>query len=117
MRLDFAYWAHLALHEPKRFDKERQKLLENAIQRAPVHRRVALTARLWKTATERSRGPMPLTPATMVYEMMMDYLGIQNDRYVQFRVYHDEQAQSSVPRFRRGHTAAILKLVPRSGGK
>ena len=69
---DFDAWAKLAQTDPEAFEKQRQKVLRDAIDSATSHMRRRLEGVQWRVDMERQRSKSPMTACVRTFSMMWD---------------------------------------------
>ena len=72
--VDFDRWAQLAREDPDRFEALRRELIDEAIARAPSHRRPRLRGLQWRVDTTRWLAPNPMAACVSISKMMWDSL-------------------------------------------
>ncbi len=69
---DFEYWMKLAEDNPEQFEKERIRVIEEAILGAPSYRQKELRCLQWRIDMVRDRSSNPLSDCIHISRMMMD---------------------------------------------
>lgn len=81
MRIDFDYWANLALTNPAQFDKERRQALQAEINKAPPEKREKLEQLAYRV-NEMSKHSLSRRFAIETsFQMMTDSLCEQNRQF------------------------------------
>jgi len=69
---DFDHWARLARTNPEAFERERARMVEQAIAEAPEGVRERLRRIQWKVDQIRRTAPTPMAAFLRIYRMMWD---------------------------------------------
>lgn len=69
---DFDHWMKLAKENPETFEKQRQELIQTAINEAPQHMNQRLKGLQWHIDSEIKLAKNPMDGCLKIYQMMMD---------------------------------------------
>lgn len=69
---DFHEWMTLAHSDPDAFEKQRKRVIDEAIAQAPQHMQARLHALQWRIDMERSRASNPLSACIRLSNMMWE---------------------------------------------
>jgi len=72
--VDFDTWSELAQSDPEAFEARRAEVIEQMIQRMPVHKQHRMRCLQWKIDQVRARTSNPLSACIKLSEMMWDSL-------------------------------------------
>lgn len=69
---DFDNWTKLAMSDPVLFEKEREKIIEEAIKKVPERGQERLRRLQWRINMKRAQCSNPLSACVHISRMMMD---------------------------------------------
>lgn len=72
--VDFDSWSKLARSDPEAFEAKRAQVIEQMIQRMPVHKQQRMRCLQWKIDQVRARASNPLSACIKLSDMMWDSL-------------------------------------------
>ena len=72
--VDFDQWASLAKTDPAAFEARRSEVIEDMIQRMPLHKQQRMRCLQWKIDQVRNQASNPMAACIKLSEMMWDSL-------------------------------------------
>jgi len=77
-KFDFDSWVTLAKKDPQAFEKERNRVIERAITRAPAHTQQRLRGLQWKLDMIRHTSPTPMSACLRINKLLWESLSGNN---------------------------------------